>query len=85
MFGNIEETEMVKFECSALETGDVFMTFEDGEQMYVADLVSYYNIPEEYFPFSDDDEEVNGVVTKTGEMPREYYAEICKEYAEWLK
>ncbi len=78
---NLEKEEYINFECVTNEHGDATMTFEGGEEMYVANLTAYYGISEKWLPLNEDED---GVVTYKGFMPREVYAKICVEYREWL-
>ena len=85
MLENCDENvieEYINFECVTNATGDAYMTFEGGKEMYVADLTAYYALSEEWLPLSATEED--GVQVYKGFMPREDYAKICTEYEEWL-
>ena len=76
-----QEEEYINFECFTKETGDARIKFENGVDLYVADLPHYYELSSEWLPFNDDVEE--GETTYKGFMPRGDYAQLCVEHAEW--
>ena len=77
-----QEEEYINFECITEETGEAYINFESGVELYVADLPHYYELSSEWLPFNDDGVECKQ--TYKSFMPRGDYAKLCVEYAEWL-
>ena len=72
--------EYISYECTALPTGDIFMKFENNVELYVADLPHYFELSANW---SEAVEGKHGNVINIGFMPREDYAKLCVEAAEW--
>ena len=75
------QLEYIRFECFWAATGDTIIKFENGVELMVSDLSHYYELSSEWMPDNDVEDDVTN--SYKGVMPRDDYAKLCVEHAEW--